>query len=274
MSDDDDAGESLWGRTEMKRFSYTVAVPGTDTQTDPVVLTAVQDREVCAGTPAFPSHGHCVWDAALLLADYLQAKASDTTQSNGRSDDHARFHFQDKKVVELGAGVGLVGMALAVLGARVVLTDQNYALPLLNKNVAANFLNREESEPSAPSVATVVPVVEACQWGEPFESCGHLQRWAKSTDVVVFSDVLYHESAFLLLIKTLHELVSPSTDVFFSFETRSTTIEANFLCKLEETFDVELISREANARVFASFDYPEELFLYHARLKDATAEHE
>uniref|UniRef100_M4BFK5 Uncharacterized protein n=1 Tax=Hyaloperonospora arabidopsidis (strain Emoy2) TaxID=559515 RepID=M4BFK5_HYAAE len=34
----------------------------------------MQEREICVGTPAFPSHGYCVWDAALLLADYLQSR--------------------------------------------------------------------------------------------------------------------------------------------------------------------------------------------------------
>ncbi|KAG6977710.1 hypothetical protein JG688_00000083 [Phytophthora aleatoria] len=244
--------ESFWGRTEEREFSYVVKVPGTD---EKLSLTAVQNRDICAGTPVFPSHGHCVWDAALLLSDYLQAKGKSV-------GDDGRFTFQDKKVVELGAGVGLVGMVLAVLGARVALTDQEYALPLLKKNVAVNFLYEGISK----SVA-VSPVVEECQWGEPFKYGGSLESWTKSTDVVVFSDVLYNASASLLLIKTVHHLVSPTADVIFSFETRNAEIEANFLQELRKTFDVEEVSRENNAQVFASFEYPDELFIYHARLK-------
>ncbi|KAG6609855.1 protein N-lysine methyltransferase METTL21A [Phytophthora cinnamomi] len=252
MTDADDSGDGLWGRPDDREFSYLVKVPGTAEQ---VSLTAVQDRDVCAGTPAYPSHGHCVWDAALLLADYLQTKAA---QSTGGVDGGDRFQFRGKKVVELGAGVGLVGMALAVLGAQVVLTDQAYALPLLAKNVDVNF--RDKGSINAPTV-------EKCQWGETFESGGRLATWTKSTDVVVFSDVLYHASAFLLLIKTLHELVSSTTDVFFSFETRNASIEASFLQQLRQTFDVQEVSRAANSQVFATFEYPSELFIYHARLK-------
>ncbi|GMF19553.1 unnamed protein product [Phytophthora lilii] len=250
MADVDDAGDNLWGRTEQREFSYAVAVSGGG---EMVTLTAVQDREICAGTPAFPSHGHCVWDAALLLADYLQTKALEGDE---------RFKFQGKKVVELGAGVGLVGMTLAVLGARVALTDQEYALPLLAKNVAVNFPHRGVDKTSA-----VVPAVEECQWGEKFESGGCLESWVKNTDVVVFSDVLYHASAFLLLIDTLHELASSTTDVFFSFETRNAKIEANFLQQLGKTFEVEEVTRKDNLEVFASFEYPDELFIFHARLK-------
>ncbi|CAI5744999.1 unnamed protein product [Peronospora destructor] len=260
MSDIDDSGENLWGRTETSEFTYVVTVPRTNKD---VSITAVLDRKVCSGTPAFPSHGHCVWDAALLLADFLQTKANDAFHLAPRVECNDRFKFQDKNVVELGAGVGLVGMTLAVLGARVVLTDQKYALPLLTKNVVVNFLDTVSNR----SLAIAIPTVEKCQWGEPFTSGGSLMSWTKSTDVVLFSDVLYHASAYVLLIKTLHELVSPTTDVFFSFETRNATIEANFLLELGKNFGVEEVSRKDNAQVFASFEHPDELFVYHARLR-------
>ncbi|KAE9016242.1 hypothetical protein PF011_g7239 [Phytophthora fragariae] len=263
MTDVNDSGDGLWGRPDDCEFSYVVKVPGT---TEQVSLAAVQDREICSGTPAFPSHGHCVWDAALLLADYLQTRAVEAAQSTSKVNGGDFFQFRGKKVVELGAGVGLVGMALAVLGARVVLTDQEYALPLLIKNVAVNFCDRDDGEASN-SREVMAPTVEECQWEEPFKTGTCLASWRKSTDVVVFSDVLYHASAFLLLIETLHELASPTTDVFFSFETRNASIEASFLQQLAATFDVEEVSRKDNPQVFASFEYPDELFIYHARLK-------
>ncbi|KAI9995277.1 hypothetical protein PInf_012328 [Phytophthora infestans] len=231
MSDLQDSGDGFWGRTEEREFSYVVTVPSSG---ENVSLTAVQDRDICAGTPEFPSHGHCVWDAALLLADYLQSKAKDE-EGEGRSD------FQDKKVV-----------------------NWEYALPLLNKNVAVNFLRGESNKLAA---AAAIPVVEECQWGENVKSGGSLAAWVKDTDVVVFSDVLYNAAASILLIQTLHQLVSPTTDVIFSFETRNAAIEANFLQELRRTFDVDEVSRVSNARIFASFEYPDELFIFHARPK-------
>ena len=53
--------------------------------------------------------GHVVWDAAIVMAKYLETEAflnSDTGVSSWTS----------KKVLELGAGTGIVGLVAATLG--------------------------------------------------------------------------------------------------------------------------------------------------------------
>ena len=66
-----------------------------------------------------------LWDSSLALTNFLTYHYADTDLS-------------DKHVMELGAGVGLVGMALAAMGANVVVTERDIALPLLRRNVDRN----------------------------------------------------------------------------------------------------------------------------------------
>ena len=86
-----------------------------------------------------------------------------------------------RRVLELGAGLGLVGTSLARLGASsVTLTDMPQQLSLLRANVEAN---RGEAEAEAEAEVEVSSLV----WGSPLQRChaGH--------EVVVAADVVYDE---------------------------------------------------------------------------------
>jgi hypothetical protein len=63
-----------------------------------------------------------------VLAKYLELQR--------RRREWSRDALRGKKAVELGAGMGLGGMALALMGCDVMLTDVAEVLPLLRRNVA------------------------------------------------------------------------------------------------------------------------------------------
>jgi tRNA1(Val) A37 N6-methylase TrmN6 len=52
--------------------------------------------------------------------------------------DPCFFMHVGMRCIELGAGVGLVGLALAAMGAHVTITDVAKVLPLMQANLAAN----------------------------------------------------------------------------------------------------------------------------------------
>ena len=58
---------------------------------------------------------------------------------NMRKGDFSRAKVKGKRVLELGAGMGLGGIAFSMLGAEVILTDTSDVLPLLRRNCEANL---------------------------------------------------------------------------------------------------------------------------------------
>lgn len=75
--------------------------------------------------------GCVVWDAAIVLAKYLETKqfydpSSGTNVWSGRT------------LLELGAGTGIVGLMAATLGAQVTVTDLEDLQTLLKVNIQEN----------------------------------------------------------------------------------------------------------------------------------------
>jgi predicted nicotinamide N-methyase len=106
-----------------------MSMPMNNDSTKSVTLTFMGKTFTLAQDPSSSNHGLCVWDASLCFLRYLEANPREATAIQGAS------------VLELGAGTGVLGLALAhCLGARVVLTDLPSVLPNLSSNLAANPL--------------------------------------------------------------------------------------------------------------------------------------
>ncbi|BBN14582.1 hypothetical protein MPTK1_6g12820 [Marchantia polymorpha subsp. ruderalis] len=138
--------------------------------------------------------GSWVWDCALVFAHWLGTPA------------WGRNALDGKRVVELGAGTGLPGLAAAIFGAQVVLTDRRPLLPGLERNVVANNLSSRVQ-------------VQELEWGE---SCAHL---CPPVDYVFMSDLLYDVDSMAALCKTLIELSDRNTQILLSYELRPGTTE-------------------------------------------------
>ena len=116
-----------------------------------------------------------------------------------------------KRVVELGAGSGAVGLVCAALGAEsVTLTDVPDALRLIHRNVDRN----------APPAGTTVRVA-ACEWGNRAHIDALLRdsetlptdRGGRGYDVVLCCEVVYQNGAEVLeaLAHTQHALARKAT---------------------------------------------------------------
>ena len=82
--------------------------------------------------------------------------------------EERRCLFKDCAVLELGAGLGLFGIALSKAGAaRATLTDLPLQLPLLQHNISSNLDRRSGCTVEA----------RALEWGTPLPAWAASQRW-------------------------------------------------------------------------------------------------
>eukprot|EP00644_Phytophthora_capsici_P007501 jgi/Phyca11/16685/fgenesh1_pg.PHYCAscaffold_21_\ len=79
-----------------------------------------------------------VWEASRFLADHLVRFASESPATFDVSGGQS--------VLELGSGCGLAGLVAASLGADVLLTDQQEALELLQRNIKNNAASESERQ--------------------------------------------------------------------------------------------------------------------------------
>jgi predicted nicotinamide N-methyase len=122
---------------------------------------------------------------------------------------HVADVVRGKKVVELGAGAGLAGLASAVLGAaRVVLTDLPENLPLLQRNAARNGLD---------------VAVAAFDWMDP--------NLGEQFDVVLAADCVFWPELFEPLLNAIEAVAAPDAVVLVAVTHRLGRTDA-FLEKL------------------------------------------
>ncbi|KXS18377.1 hypothetical protein M427DRAFT_53769 [Gonapodya prolifera JEL478] len=182
-----------------------------------------------------------LWDASVALASHLLSLPPDT--------------FNDKTIVEIGAGCGLPGIALAKYRetAGVVLSELSEELQLVQANVKLNELTSK------------VDIVDY-YWGTDVTS------WIKTKpDYILAADVVYEIQHFDVLVQAFVDLctVSNSTDdparrttIIMAMEHRWKDVEAEFWTRMENAgFVASVVSRETLDPIYV----PDAVDLYYIR---------
>ncbi|PRP73949.1 hypothetical protein PROFUN_08142 [Planoprotostelium fungivorum] len=141
--------------------------------------------------------GH-LWRSATVLMSFMENTTHFPPQEDGKS------HWYKKRIIELGAGTGLLGIALAKTGASVIVTDQESLVPLMRENATLNQLSETDV------------TVDKLSWGE--EDCTRYKT--EKIDYIIASDCVYLEFTFEALIETMMDLADASTTIIMSFQKR------------------------------------------------------
>ncbi|KAF2736463.1 hypothetical protein EJ04DRAFT_489993 [Polyplosphaeria fusca] len=172
--------------------------------------------------------GGQLWPAGMVLGKYMLR--------------HHRDDLVGKEIVELGAGGGLVGLAVA-LGCRttttVHITDQLPMFELMKRNIDLNGL-------SSNSTATIY------DWGASPPS-----NIPSHPDIILAADCVYFEPAFPLLQQTLKDLIGEKTVCYFCFKKRRRA-DLQFMKMARKMFQVEEVQDDPDKAIYSK----ESLFLY------------
>ncbi|ETI22385.1 hypothetical protein G647_06459 [Cladophialophora carrionii CBS 160.54] len=193
--------------------------------TDKPLLLHEDLQEGCGGQ---------LWPAGMVLSKYMLTY-------------HSSGSLRGRSLVEIGAGGGLVGLAVA-LGCelndvqKIYITDQIPMLALMKKNIT---LNKLEDRVAA----------EVYDWGTA-PPASILPSGSRHPDVVLAADCVYFEPAFPLLLQTLRDLIGPSTTCYFCFKKRRKA-DMRFIRDMMKTFHVEYVDYDGKEG-----DQRQGIFLY------------
>ncbi|KAF9929657.1 hypothetical protein FBU30_001386 [Linnemannia zychae] len=169
----------------------------------------------------------------VSLADLSVSNSTESTESS--TPAATKTGPASKRVcLELGAGTGLVGIAVAVAFPElsVLSTDLDEALALMQQNVDANkaLLPQNNME------------VGFLDWAEK-------DRQVEPVEILLLADVVYNELSHEWLLQTILDYSDDKTKVLLGYKFRHEA-EAMFFERAKEHFKIELVHEQDTMQLF------------------------
>ena len=204
--------------------------PGDDSNNDNNIVRVINskpvkivDSNVAAGLAQ--TTGWKTWGSALVAGKLL-------------SSENKHGWVENKTVLDLSSGNGVVALICAALGAQqVVATECKTCIKILERNIELNVNDSTHWLPEGKII------VKECGWGETLLDHALVNR---DYDLVILSDLVFiavRDSIMDELIHTLLQIVtSPSTKILLIYEERILEGEEEFLNKLKLHFVCDKIA--------------------------------
>ncbi|KAI7730722.1 hypothetical protein M8C21_021783, partial [Ambrosia artemisiifolia] len=178
-----------------------------------------------------------LWPAATTFVNLLDSYTPSNTDPFSLTITNAVTSVnrrQRLRILELGSGTGVVGIAAsAILGADVTVTDLPHVLPNIEFNADVNK-NLVCTRGGGVHVA-------ALSWGKVEE----MEGVGREYDLVIGSDVVYHDHLYEPLIQTLkYLLLGDGERVFLMAHLRRWKKESGFFKKAKKWFKVDVVHED------------------------------
>ncbi|KMZ75863.1 putative methyltransferase family protein [Zostera marina] len=197
--------------------------------TSAIMLDILGHQLHLAQDPNSKHLGTTVWDASMVFVKYLE--------KNCRKGRFSISKLKGKRVIELGAGCGLAGIGMALLGCDVISTDQVEVLPLLMRNIERNTSRILQSDSDMTSFGSINAA--ELDWGNQ----DHIKAVDPPFDFIIGTDVVYSEHLLDPLLQTIFALAGPRTTILLGYEIRSTMVHDQMIDMWKSNFNLKSIPR-------------------------------
>lgn len=175
--------------------------------------------------------GTSVWPCSLVLVKFAERWVQPDPNPSSDSNPYSRIlDFRGKRAVELGAGCGVAGMGLYLLGLTdLVITDISPVMPALKHNLKRN----------KPVLGKTLKH-SVLYWNRPEQ----ISALHPPYDVVVATDVVYIEESVGPLISAMEALVADDGVVLLGYQVRSPEAHKLFWEMSESVFEIHKVPHE------------------------------
>jgi predicted nicotinamide N-methyase len=232
--EDAEMGESSQSNSSVRLSSGEIlhiftSLPTPSTDGEANYCNTSHEGVLCDGTHAM------AWPAGLALVKYIGSPDFAGWIDEERTYRSSNDHYSTQSVLELGSGIGIVGLAFSHfmsqrssgIAAQVVLSDLPDAIPLLEYHIQQN--QHLVSNKNLVHISTV-PLL----WHSlPISSTTSRLDW------ILGSDLLYNHKSIPALVATVQRLLSTKTTsrILLSVRWRKPDLEREFFARMSSSVD-------------------------------------
>ena len=172
-------------------------------------------------------HGAVVWDAAVIFAKYIEYSPR----------DYSIEKVAGKRLIELGSGPGLAGIAMMMRGAKCTLTDLEIVTTSLTEENANDMYNMCKASLYTSSFELTKPEVMPLDWTK------HYQVPSESYDFILLTDCVFSPQLAEPLVSQLLRLSNRKTEIICCHEIRDEEANAAFIQEMQKYFIIKRVPK-------------------------------